>query len=786
MGLTPSVRRLKYTLSTLLAPALLATQPVLVEKLQAATLEEVVITARKREENLQDVPVSVQSYSGDSIQEQGFADIQSMAMSIPNFSYSQAVGASDVLIMRGLGTVGSGPHLEQAVGQVFNGYFTTRSRMGRAALLDLAQVEVLRGPQGPIVGKNTSLGAVMVTSNKPSDEVEFILSGGYNFDASEGYEIQGIASGPLSDSLRGRLMVNYKEQDGWMENAPTGDDQRTKDDMTGRLILEWDISDALLAEFLYQTSDYDQEGKPREILCLEPETVFADPRFAGEDCKVNARNNSQATLSGVRLGTGVDVIREEGFQLDSDLYGLTLNWNFDSFTISSLTNYTEYEMTDLFDSDFTSSGGDLGQDVRVIENFEDYEQFTQEFRLSSSYGELFDYIAGVNYFDSEMSFIQNFDHHTPNVARRHEIAEVETESISVFGQIDWHLADRWDLTTGLRWTDEEREGFKNQWQAAYGDQTNTLAPELCRRGGLNGCFDTPLTDDINDSAVSWNISLRWSYSDNSMLYISGATGFKSAGFNIRSNVSDPVSQENFVFAEEESINFEFGGKHELLDGSLRVNWTLFATEIDGIQLSSSDPVSLSQAVINGDATATGLEFDSLWAATDAWTLGLSGAFTETEYEEFLGDCWQVPDQTEEQGCDVDVNGDGIGDFQNQKGEAPPFAPDFTLVLTSEYVWQLGSASELSFHVKVYTVDDQTLNVRGHPISEENSYTKWDASLSLAEAGGQWRVSVVGRNLGDKIVRNWSEPTSAFNAVGGGHYQLIDETRSIAVRGEYRF
>jgi len=762
------------------------TSPFTVPRAEAAALEEVVVTARKREESLQDVPISVQAYSGDSIADQGLVDMQAMAASIPNFSYSQAVGASDVLIMRGLGTVGSGPHLEQAVGQVFNGYFTTRSRMGRAALIDLAQVEVLRGPQGPIVGKNTSLGAVMVTSKKPTEEAEFIISGGYDFEASEGYEVQGIASGPLSDTFRARAMLDYKDKEGWTVNAPTGDGHRAKDDLTARLILDWDISDSISAEFLAQLTDYDQEGKPREMFCLNPAAVAADPRFAGEDCTINGRNNSRATLAGSRLGTGVDQVVEEGFQLEGGIYGATINWDFDTFTVSSLTSFTEYEMTDLFDSDLTSAGGALGLDNRVIENFEDYEQFTQEFRIVSNGGDRFDYIAGINYFDSDMFFTQDFDHHTGNVARRHEVAQVETESISAFGQIDWHLADQWNLTTGLRWTDEQRDSFKDQWQTAYGDETNTRRDDLCRTGGLNGCFMAPLTGEVDDSAVSWNLALQWSYSDNSMLYFSAASGFKSAGFNIRANVNNAAAQQNFVFDEEESVNFEIGGKHDLLDGSLRFNWTIFNTEIDGIQLSANDPVNISQSVVNGDASAVGVEFDLLWAATDAWTLGLTGAFTKTEYDEFLGDCWTVPSQSEAQGCDVDVNGDGNPDFQDQKGAAPPFAPDFTIALTSAYVWEVGPSSELTFRVKVYTVDEQTLSVNRHPISEEDGYTKFDASLMLSDIEGKWKVSLVGRNLGDELVRSWSEPTTAFNSVGGGHYAFIDETRAVAVRGEYRF
>jgi iron complex outermembrane receptor protein len=135
----------------------------------AQALEEIIVTARKREESLQDVPISVQAFSGEEITEQGIVDLQMLAPYTPSFSYTPSPGASDLYFMRGLGTFGSGVHFEPGVGQVFNGFFSTRGRLGRSALVDVAQVEILKGPQGAIIGKNTSLGAINITTNKPTD-----------------------------------------------------------------------------------------------------------------------------------------------------------------------------------------------------------------------------------------------------------------------------------------------------------------------------------------------------------------------------------------------------------------------------------------------------------------------------------------------------------------------------------------------------------------------------------------------------------------------------------------
>lgn len=800
-----------------------------------APLDEVIVFGRKKAEDLQDVPVSVQAYSGEFVAEQGYVGIQDMAGSIPNFSYSQAVGAGDVLVMRGLGTVGSGPHLEQAVGQVFNGYFTTRARLGRSALIDVGQVELLRGPQGPIIGKNTSLGAIVVTPKKPADETEVSLSVGYEFEGSQGYDVTGIVSGAMSDRLRGRLVVDYKDKDGWVENGPTGEDHRKKDDLTIRGILAYDLADDAEIELLYQRSDYDREGKPRELLCVDPARVFANPSFAGEDCKINGRNNSYRLQSlaahqvSVDYANGVtpgayqytqtaDIHREEGFQLESDVFGVTINWDMsDSVELTSVSSYLEYEMNDGFDSDLTSNTtGGAAFAVRSFENFEEYEQISQELRLTGTSGST-EWIAGANYFSSELGFTQDFDHHSggggrfPN-GRRHEEANVETDSFSVFGQADWKLSDGLNLTTGLRYTDEEREGFKDQWQNIYG--TDIRSDEVCsanQNSGLFGCFTNsitgkdggPLTGEVSDDALSWNASLQYFMNSESMFYVSAATGFKSQGFNIRGNSNNAAGQGNFVFDDEQSLNYEVGGKHELLDRSLRLNWTVYHTTIDGLQLASNDPVNISQAVVNGEASATGIEWDLMWALSDSFTLGFVGAYNNTEYDEFLGPCWNVAGfangnggrQSFADGCDSNGDGSlatvadpltGEGSFQNLAGEQPPFAPDYTIALTGEYRTPVSDGLELKVKGRVYMVGEQQLSVTNHPFGLEDEYTKVDLTVGLSDLDGGWSLDLVGRNLTDEIVRTWSEPTSSYTSVGGATFSFIDETRSIALRAKYNF
>lgn len=758
----------------LTATAILFTSPLPVYS--QGILEEVVVTARKREESLQDVPISVQALSGEFIQEQGIMDVQALAPYTPNFTYATATGASDILVMRGMGTIGSGVHFEPAVGQVLNGYFSTRSRLGRTALIDLAQIEVLKGPQGAIVGKNTSLGALNIRSNRPTEEFEAKLSTGYNFDHSEGYEVEGIVSGPLTDRIRARAVVNYRDIDGWIQNRNLNSDIQERTDLTTRLMLAMDITEDLSAELMWQRNDLDREGKGREpYICFNPAVSAAQ----GADCSLNASNQNGNIRRGVEVG--------EPYTTEGNIYGLTFNWDFEDFTITSLSSFTEYEITDLFDADQRPI-------ERVsIDNFEEYSQFTQEIRLTSTGDNLIDYTLGFMYFTGEMDFKQNTNV-APANTMRHESAGSETDSIAAFGQLDWHINDAFSLTFGGRLTHEDREGQKRQIQSliysAIFEGTPIENPVRCVGTGLLGCTNgndgngingAPILGEISKTNFSYNVSLTWNYNDTSMFYATHATGFKSGGFDLR-GLGNPA---RFIFDEEESTNYEIGGKHTFLDGSLRFNWTAYIMEVDGLQLSTNDPVNVQQIVGQADAESSGVEFDILWAATEALNVSVTGSYLDTEYDRFFGACFST--QTVAQGCGVDTNDDGILEtVQDQAGQDLAYAPDLTLVLGGDYTWQVGDNMDLKASIKWIYEGERFQQVDNSPFAVQESTNRLDASLVLSGSHGSnpWTVALIGRNLSDEIVNQFS---SGSTLAGGGSNVLFtttEELRVISLKASY--
>lgn len=794
------MRPVTYATSSACIPAiasiLLFTPTVFAQNTDAYSsnvLEEITVTARKREESLQDIPISIQTFSGDLITEQGIVALQELAPYTPSFAYVLAPGASDLYFMRGIGTYGSGVHFEPGVGQVFNGFFSTRGRLGRSALIDVAQVEILKGPQGAVIGKNTSLGAINITSNKPTEEFEALVGLQYNFEASEGYEVDGILSGPLSDSIRARLAVNYRDVDGWVRNSVTGDDLPQSQDLTARLIVDFDITDTFTAEVMYQRTDIDRQGKARVPAgCQEFQPPAGPPHSIGR-ATANGFNcfldDSNSTVDLRRDSADGPVFASgEPFTLENDFFGLTLVWELDGFDITSLSGYLDYQINDMFSGDQTS------RERVSIQNTESYDQFYQEIRINSTTSGTIDYTAGLMYFDGDMEGTQSFHAvagaiggPTAPALARHEFYSSETESIAAFAEIDWHLSDAFTLTLGGRYTDEDRKGQKAQRPGAVYSDPSEADVSLCFKAGpLSPCTlgddgmtpGAPITGEISDKDFSYNASLSWAVNDSSNLYITYATGFKSGGFDLR-GAGDP---SRFIFDEEESTNIEFGGKHTLADGSVRVNWAIFHMEVDDLQTSANDPVLIQQIVSQSDVTSEGVELDVLWAVNENFRASFVATYADADYDRFIGSCYlsQVETGT---GCfNVEVVAGNRTGVQDLAGEQLVFAPDWQYVLGAEYSMPVGGNREVRLSAKWIHIGSHYTTIERDPLGFQGSSDRLDLTLALYDQ--RWSLALVGRNLTNELVQTFGNATTlSGTAILATN---IEETRSIALRATYNW
>jgi iron complex outermembrane receptor protein len=733
--------------------------------LASAQIEEIVVTARKKRENLQDVPIAVQAVSGGYIADTGLVDVQALAPYTPNFSYATAIGANDILLMRGVGSIGPGVQFESSVGQVFDGYFISRSRLGRSAFLDLGQVEVLKGPQGAIIGKNTSLGAINMTPNKPTDEFEASVSAGHGWQDFEGPEASAIISGPLTDNVRARLALEYKDQDGYVENTSPNasyDNAYGNETLAGRLIIQADLSDTMRAELLYQTSDTTREGKPLDIIWCPPDgignTFGGDmTRSALEARGVNCdRDGTTASVAyewdPVAGALNPNSVLEDALDIETNVYGLRFDKDVGDFTLTSLTGYADYEISDVFDADQTN---DIAVSVQQ-RGLEEYSQFTQEFRIAADL-ENSSYIAGVFYLDNEMQNDQVTIFPTPPLnGERNRLMNIDTTSLNLFGQGEWLVTDNYRFTIGLRWTDEEREGRNLHYPTMpYSD----IPWGVCPGGGPLVCTDPtaigptgvarPVAAEISESDFSGNVSLQRDL-ENGMVYAAFSVGTKSGSFAVGS----ALFSEDLMFGGEETNQLELGGKHQLLDNTLRFNWAIFHMDIDGLQISAINPElqAPTSVPVNADVISNGAEIDLTWLATDALTLSWVAGFTDATFDGFKGDCWSGQDLIGS-GC---INGK-----QDLDGKQLPLAPEMSSVLGADYKWFLAGDMTLEASIKWLYSSDMGTQVDLHPQSGQDAFSKFDASLMLIN--GNWRLGLVGRNLSDKRTYQF---TSTPPGVGG--------------------
>jgi outer membrane receptor protein involved in Fe transport len=649
-----------------------------------------------------------------------------------------------------------------------------------------AQVEMLKGPQGAIIGKNTSLGAINITTNKPTDEFEGYVAGQYNVEASEGFEIDGVVSGPISDSFRYRAVVNYRDVDGWVQNISNGETAQTQQDLTGRLILDFDLSDTFNAELMYQRTDYDRNGKARMPTGCQEFGPFSPSgsEALGFNCTLQASNHTQDLRRSSAGGTVFESL--EPFTLENDFLGLTLTWDLGNAELKSLTGAFEYDITDTF-------SGDQRPIERVsIQNAENYEQFYQELRISSTSDTSIAYTAGLMYFDGDMDGTQTF--HAVDFAvaggpasARHEFYSSQTESLAAFGQVDWDLSDAFTLTLGGRWTDEDRSGQKAQIPGVIYSSPSEADTSMCFTGGpLRACtrgndgmtLGAPVTGAISESKFSYNVSLQWALSDTSNLYLTNATGFKSGGFDLR-GAGDP---SKFIFRPEESDNLEIGGKHTLANGSVRFNWAIFHTEVDDLQSAANDPVIIQQIVAQGDATSDGLELDLLWALTDNFTLSFVGTYLQAEYDSFIGSCYagQVETGT---GCTFLAQQGPVGiGTQDLAGKQMVFAPDWSHVFGADWHFPIGGDNDLSVGVKWIHVGDHFTSIERDPLGFQDSTNRFDATIAVGNEN--WEIALVGRNLTDELVFNFGNATSLSGTMI--YATNIEETRAVALRATINF
>jgi len=703
-------------------------------------------------------------------------------------------GVSTQMYIRGIGS-GNNQGFEQSVGQYVDGIYYGRQQQIRAPFFDLQRVEVLRGPQGILFGKNTIAGALNLSTAEPTDELEVDITTLYEFK-NDLSEINAVFSGPLSNNLRARLALRGNYESGYINNSNLNRDEPDREDNAARLSLDWDLSPDLNIGLKLESNSFDAIGRQIEI--VQDSAAPAGP-FTG----LNFAQISSGVLGQPALDSDLDYRRQSNAAeySNNQLENLTLDINYDlnGNTLTFLSGYVSYDFNERCDCDYTPS------DVFEVGLSEDYEQFSQEIRLSSPTGGEVEWVAGAYLQSSEMNSTEAIDIPATSVlgslallnpalalmsklpgtgARR--LNTHDADLWALFAQGSWYATDNLRLTVGARYTSEDKDAFRqiDILDLATGSITaNPLAPitynEIFALHSVQTLGYTAVSTGITSPGHSLNgnrsesqftplINVQWNASDDTMYYANYSRGFKAGGFDARAN--NPFS---FEFEDEETDSFELGMKSLLADGRAEINAALFFTDYEDLQVSQFDG-ALGFNVGNANETQVrGIEIDGRFAISEALTLSYAYSYLDFEFKDFRnGNCYnyQTPNG------DV-VNGIPLCNFTGLRGQ---YTPSSNLSLFFDYTRSLGNNLDFFSNLNLNYSGSQNIHDNLDPQYKIDSQTR--VNLRLGVRNDNWHFAFVGKNLTDEDVLTYAGNVPISASVFGTNtfYAFVDRPRQYAL------
>lgn len=710
--------------------------------LAAPVLEEVVVTAQKRSESMQDVPVAVSALAGDDLLNTGFRDVTDVAAQVPSLIVtSNASPMNTSFRIRRIGNEGNIPTFEPDTALMIDGAFRSRAGLGLGDMVDVSSVEVLKGPQSTLYGKNAGAGVISIVTQAPLDEFEGMLEASAGSDAYRA--VKASVNLPLTDTLATRFSYSGTQRDPLVSNL-TGDDFDDQDGYAVRGQLRWDMSDALTARLILGHMSRDMK------------TVQGDVKHSQAHLDIVATAGAVISNneSDDRIVEHDDATR---FDMRSDDLVLNFEYQGEGYTFSAITGIEDYYVN------VAMRGVEqIPLNVVTFNDSQAGDSFSQELRWASDTGGDLDWLFGLFYYDNSFTrgddgqheFILNefIDEYGGAVAGAVlglpgivalPVLGVEgdtgdfdvnqdTESLGVFGQVGYRLTEALELAFGLRYSREEKSGkvFQSNQTSAAGCVPPLNRNLVCTVSPNGNNFEQ--SDDW--SAVTGSINLSYFVSDDSMIYALYSKGFKAGGYSLQFGAS---SDDIRPFDQEDIVNLELGWKTELFDRRVRLNGALFHTVYEEFQNASF--VGLVFAVNNAEKVVVdGIEIDSTWLLTDSLSANVNLAYIEATYDEYTGgQCYygRTPDNPALGQCDL-------------SGEILPYAPKLTGNVALQWEQPLGSGDIYS-RLDVRFTGEANYSSELDPRHEEDAITTTNFRLGWRSA--RFDVAAWVKNLSDETV-----------------------------------
>jgi iron complex outermembrane receptor protein len=786
----------------------------------AAQLEEVLVTAQKRAQGANDIGITVNAFSGDQLKDMGVSTAEDIAQFTPGLTINDTAATGVPLYsIRGVGFQDYSTGASSTVGLYFDEVNMPYTVMSRGAVFDIQRVEVLKGPQGDLYGRNTTAGQINFISNQPTEEFEGRISASYG--SYETVDLEGYVSGALTDGVQGRLAFKTTQSgEGWQKSLTRNDKLGEKDVSALRGIVNFELNEQAnlvlkmhyvndqsdnKAQTAYNGFDSGQDRISNAHSQLENYTTdtggiitsltSTPPWFSTGDSKAADWTNSYTSaITGETFN-----IRP---QRDNELKGISakLEWDFDGIVLTSITAYDNFERVEANDWD----GGAFNDSSNI--NTSEIDVFSQEIRVSGQTDTLL-WIAGLFYSSDE---VDEYYHYFMSDSRfgngsipfgigpfiLSPILELdtkynqETDSQAVYGHIEWSFTDKLRLTVGARYTEEDRDWSGCTFSASdnsLGAFTNTLFGTTLQAGDCGTIDDDPnsptyvfdllgtanandafhvYSDTVSSENLMGKLGLDFQLNDDILLYASWSKGFKSGGFN---GANSNTTLQLQPYTEEELTAIEIGSKTTLLDGSMQLNASAFFYDYKDKQEQNTAVAFVGN--ISGlsnipESRINGAELELQWAPLDGLNINAGVAYLDTLIEK-----WDATDANLSAWPTV-VTFDASGLELAQ-------APEWSYNAMVSYGWEVADGLYLEAGADLNYKDSTSGGTQ--PSDATESYTVYNARVSISDSSETWKAQLWSRNLTDEYYY-----PSAFTGGNGPFVRSVAMPRTVGITVDYNF
>ncbi|WP_317931086.1 TonB-dependent receptor [Halioxenophilus sp. WMMB6] len=733
-------------------------------------MEEIVVTARKREENSQDVPLAITAYGSDQLDALKVRDLQSLSVGMPNVSLDDTgtVKGYANFSIRGLGINSSIISIDPTVGLFVDGVYMGLSAGQVFDVFDLESIEVLRGPQGTLFGKNVTGGAILINTKKPGDEFEAKVRAAVDGGGDGGLNsyLMGTVSGPLTDTLAGKFTAYYNNDDGWFENKYNGEDFGAAEQQMYRGVAVWTPTANTEFTLRYEHSEVESDGP------------------AGQ-AHTNGAGTPGAWVNYDRDSFDFSVDETGYYNTDADFVSFETNIDvgFGDGTITNIFGWRSYDAESLGDID--------SQPLDIFKGYSktEAEQFSNELRYTGTFADRATVTTGLFYYTNNVDYSEGRDLATELSAALFGVRApflqftggglYDVETVGAFASVDYDLTESLVLTAGIRYTNEKKEveiaSLSHNISglgAGFVGLPQYVRSDICDIAFASTPEQECEPDFVHDdswSSLSPKLGLTYLLSDDAQLYTHWTRGFRSGGYNLRNTSLNPDDTPG-PFDDEQVDSYELGYKSTYSRG--RLNAALFYTDVTDMQRELNFPGALGtvQLVRNtADATIMGLELDGAYSVTTGLLLTASLGLTDSEYTKVK----------------ADLNGDGETNNIDKKLDLPR-APELTYSVGVVWDLNVGSVGYITSRLSYAYRDESAYTDSNYGYITEQEIV--DAGIDFYTNDGHWNVGLYGKNLLDEVKHGGDTqlPDTIAGFPAGGTFSPLTKGRVYGIEMQYNF